>query len=126
MSTSELRSKLRGTSVADWPFSDNLPVVVSDAGGKYGEVQVTNGRLTYADREWSTSGSDGVEAFLAAIYSLTQKGARACVIAHDRLPLPQGPQEEAAITCGPRGVTMRKGKTFELVIETIGSFATAN
>lgn len=90
-------------------------------------VEFKNGRLTYAVREWYSSGTDEIDAVLGALSAMTSHGAEECSINHDTLSNPDESADRILIYCGERSVLLVKGKsgslgkdTFVRVAERIG------
>jgi hypothetical protein len=90
----------------------------------YGNIQFTNGRVTYVGRSWLTKNSDAVEAILAAINSFNQEGLTACTILHNTVSTPAIAGERAIIGCGAKRLLIIKskleGRPFEDITEQIG------
>ncbi len=89
-----------------------------------GSVQFSGGRVTYADREWLTKGSDPVKAILGAVNSFAKEGLRSCVISHELVPSPNATGEKAVIDCGAKRLLILKlkidGQEVDYVTEQLG------
>jgi hypothetical protein len=68
------------------------------------------GKVICAEREWYSSGSDGMDAVLGALAAMASHGARSCSITHDTVNEPERSVERILIDCGQRSVYLAKGK----------------
>jgi len=73
-------------------------------------VQFVSGQLSYADRSWSHSYADALEAVIKALGSLSDNGATACKLSHSPLSDPDSSTDRIFVKCGQRGVLMYRGK----------------
>lgn len=90
-------------------------------------LQFTSGRLTYADRSWTSANGDDLEAAIKALTALAQKGATSCNISHAPISEPDTATDRVFIMCGQRGVLMIRGRlsgieNFHEVTEFVGMF----
>jgi hypothetical protein len=124
MAKSDLQIKITGLGVVktdedSWTVTNGRPGVEV-----YGNIQFTNGRVTYVGRSWLTKNSDAVEAILGSINSFNQEGLTTCTILHEMISTPALAGERASIICGPKRLLIIKskfeGRPFEDIIEQIG------
>ncbi len=90
-------------------------------------VQFTGSRLTYADRSWTSTDGEGLDAAIKALGALAQKGAASCSVAHAPVSEPDTTLDRVFVKCGQRGVLMIRGKASGIgdtydVSEFIGAF----
>jgi hypothetical protein len=114
------------TKVAD---AGGLYVIVG--GGATGTMSFTNGKLSYADREWVADDKNYVDAMLGALQALSSHGAANCHIQDAPITGPDRKANRVFIDCGDRGVLLMRGSFQTLgnitsVTERIGHFAPAN
>jgi hypothetical protein len=105
-----------------------------DAGGLYavvgsgatGSAFFTNGKLTYADREWLSKDHNDVDAILGAFEALSSHSAASCKIQHTPMSEPDQKANRIFVDCGERGILIMSGSyqgtSVRSVTERIGHF----
>jgi hypothetical protein len=88
--------------------TENSWMVGLMAGHREARVDFWNGVVTSVTKFWMLSQSDGAEAVLGAVDSLTRQGHRMCVMSHSTSHAPGVRNEIATITCGATALVVRK------------------
>jgi hypothetical protein len=131
MSKSEVRDKLSDYGITelkenDWYiFADKLtdPPTTDPLG--LGEVEFTNGHVSFISRSWLTRDTDVIDAIFGAVMSLKREGIRACSISADTVTDPQMRTERTWIQCGKKSLQIGKlhsdfGAHLQFVEEQMG------
>jgi hypothetical protein len=125
MTKGEVQNKIDGLSVLK---ADEDSWIITTGGPEsepYGNIQFTNGRITYASRSWLRRNSDAIEGFLGAINSFNKEGLSTCTVLHDTISTPTITGERVSIICGEKSLLIIKskfeGKPFEDITEQIGA-----
>jgi len=99
-----------------------VPVVDRTVKHTYGLVQFTGGRLTYAERGWTSTTGDNLDAPIKALGALAQKGATSCSITHAPSSQPDSTLDRVFVTCGQRGVRLAIGRFNGIDIYDVAEF----
>ena len=87
-------------------------------------IQFTNGRLSYADRNWVTYDNDIAEAMFGAVKTLNNEGFSRCNVTADDSVSPDLTAHRVWIECGEKTVLIIRrsfgGKSYNSVDERLG------
>jgi hypothetical protein len=88
-------------------------------------LQFTNGRLSYASRNWPTFDNDVLEAFYGAVAHLNNEGHSSCKVNADSKLEPDEKYQRVLIRCGEKTILVSRaslsGKSYNTVDEMLGS-----
>lgn len=120
MSQSDAMSELGKAGIKPAALDSRLYVVSG------GTMQFTQGRLTFANREWTGSGGSEMNAVVGALGTLGGCGGSQCVVQNALLAEPEQKVERVFVTCGMRSILIMagtaNGKVVSSVAERIGHF----
>jgi hypothetical protein len=92
--------------------------------GKVELLAFTNGRLSYASRNWPTYDNDIAEALFGAVNSLNQDAHSACTVIADVKTDPDMTVHRVWIACGEKSILVARavinGKSYNTVDEQLG------
>jgi hypothetical protein len=122
MSKGEVTDKLTGNEITK-DDEDNWNIASS---GNLGPtLQFTDGRLSYADRYWTTYDNDIAEALFGAVNSLNQEGFSACTVTADTKTEPDTTAHRVWIRCGEKSILLVRDsigeKSHNMVYEQLGA-----
>jgi hypothetical protein len=125
MPKSEALHALKDAGLTNAPDAGGLYMVVGS--GSMASVSFTNGKLSFADREWVSEDKNDVDAMLGALEALSSRGVSNCNIQHAPITSPNQRANRIFINCGERGVMLMRGSFQNLgivnsVTERIGHF----
>lgn len=88
-------------------------------------LQFENGRLSFADRYWTTYDNDIAEALFGAVHTLNEQGYSNCVVTADIKSNPDSTSHRVWIDCGSKTVlllrtTITGGQPNNMVYEELG------
>jgi hypothetical protein len=120
MSRSEVAEKLVGSAITkinedSWVLGKNSP-----------SLQFTDGRLSFADRTWSTTEDDIAESLFGVVSSFNSEGYSACKITADTNSSPGSMAQRVWIDCGEKTILVMvahpssSGKGYSWVSERLG------
>ncbi|MGC1902326.1 MAG: hypothetical protein WA715_00735 [Candidatus Acidiferrum sp.] len=120
MSKSEVAEKLVGSAVTkingDWWVLGKVSP----------SLQFTDGRLSFADRTWSTTEDDIAESLFGVVNSFNAEGYSACKISADISSSPASMAQRVWIDCGEKTILVMvdqpssSGKGYSWVSERLG------
>jgi hypothetical protein len=88
-------------------------------------LQFTNGRLSYARRNWPNYSNDIFEAFYGAVNHINDEGYSACRVTADSKLAPGETWQRVWIVCGDKTILIVRysagGKSFNMVDEMLGA-----
>jgi len=124
MTKGEVTDKLAGNAITK-AKDDDWIVAPSGQSGPF--LQFTNGRLSFASRNWATYDNDIAEALFGAVTSLNQQGFSACTVTTDIKADPTMTLHRIWITCGEKTLLVARasfsdsGKSYNTVDEHLGT-----
>ena len=89
-------------------------------------IQFTNGRLTYAERDWRSNTNDIYEGLFGAVTTLNNQGFKRCHVETKTVASPGDSAKYIWIDCGEKAISVIRdtisGKSYNLVHETLGDY----
>ena len=124
MTQAQVAAKLFGDEITK--IKDDEWMLGSLSKGHMGPtLQFTNGVLSYAEREWTTSENDVGEALFGVISYLNTQGFSSCIVTADTKPSPDLTAQRVWISCGVKTVLLIRysigGHSYNSVEEQLGS-----
>ena len=121
MTKAQVSEKLAGKTVQImkddlWTIGVNFPPEA--------EIQFTNGKLTYAEREWPSASNDLFESLYGAISTLNEQGFKGCVVTSYASNDPGLILKNIWVDCAGKSVSINRvtlrGNTYTFIQESLG------